>query len=327
MNVVSLFAGCGGLDLGFSRAGFNVLWANEYDEAIFETYRKNHPYTILNTKDIRTLPSSEIPDCDGIIGGPPCQSWSEGGLRLGIDDPRGRLFFDFIRIVSEKKPKFFVIENVKGILDCKHHESLRTFVTMLTDAGYNVKYKLLNAVDFKIPQDRQRVFFVGIRNDFTNRFNFPTATCIMPITLRQAIGDIVETPQPYNKQKVNGAQTLFPNNDVYIGPYDEKFMARNRVRSWDEVSFTIQALAKNAPLHPQAPKMQLVAKNRMQFVQGFEHLYRRLSVRECARIQTFPDSFIFYYSDIKDGYKMVGNAVPPRLAFHIALEIVKCFSV
>ena len=113
MNIVSLFAGCGGLDLGFERAGFNVIWANEFDKAIHDTYRLNHPNTILNTSDVRILKGADIPDCDGIIGGPPCQAWSEGGKQKGIEDPRGQLFLEYIRIVTEKRPKFFVIENVQ----------------------------------------------------------------------------------------------------------------------------------------------------------------------------------------------------------------------
>ena len=120
MKIVSLFSGCGGLDLGFEKAGFNVIWANEYDKSIHATYRLNHPHTILNIKDIRLVESKDIPDCDGIIGGPPCQSWSEGGKQRGIEDPRGKLFLEFIRIVADKKPKFFVIENVRGILEEKH---------------------------------------------------------------------------------------------------------------------------------------------------------------------------------------------------------------
>ena len=102
MNIISLFSGCGGLDLGFERAGFNVIWANEYDQTIHDTYRYNHPQTDLNISDIRLLLSKDIPDCDGIIGGPPCQSWSLGGKCLGIEDERGKLVFDYIRIVKEK---------------------------------------------------------------------------------------------------------------------------------------------------------------------------------------------------------------------------------
>ena len=327
MKVVSLFSGCGGLDLGFERAGFNVIWANEFDKSIHETYRLNHPNTTLNTSDIRTLTGNDIPDCDGIIGGPPCQAWSEGGKGLGIEDPRGQLFWDYIRIVKEKKPKFFLIENVQGILEEKHKESLDGFLTVLRDAGYNITYELLNAADYRIPQDRFRVFFIGIRNDLPNKYTFPDAESSVHITLRQAIGDIVEIPRYYSDNKVvEGNHPARMNHDVYTGAYDAKYMSRNRVRGWDETSFTMQAQARNAPQHPQAPKMTFISPSQRAFVKGYEHLYRRLSVRECARIQTFPDSFKFIYSDIKDGYKMVGNAVPPRLAWYLAMQMKKAFS-
>jgi len=326
MNVVSLFAGCGGLDLGFEKAGFNVVWANEYDESIHETYRLNHPNTILNTYDIRSLTGDDIPDCDGIIGGPPCQAWSEGGKQLGIKDPRGQLFLDYIRIVKDKKPKFFVIENVQGILDDKHKESLAYFLNILRDAGYRISYELLNAADYKIPQNRFRVFFIGIRNDLSNKYVFPNAVSSEPITLKQAIGDITETPRYYCDNLVEGEHPNRMNHDVYIGPYDAKYMSRNRVRGWNEVSFTMQAQARNAPQHPQAPKMVYISSSQRIFAKGFEHLYRRLSVRECARIQTFPDNFKFIYQDVKDGYKMVGNAVPPRLAWYLAIQMKNAFA-
>lgn len=326
MNIVSLFAGCGGLDWGFEKAGFKIVWANEYDTSIHATYRLNHPSTILNTCDVRMLTSTDIPDCDGIIGGPPCQAWSEGGKRLGIEDPRGQLFYDYIRIVTEKKPKFFVIENVQGILEEKHKDSLKGFMKLLADAGYKITYELLNAADYRIPQDRFRVFFIGIRKDLKNKFEFPNATCTTPITLRQAIGDITETPRFFNNENVEGVHPSRMNHDVYTGAYDAKYMARNRVRSWEEPSFTMQAQARNAPQHPQAPKMPFVTPSKRMFAKGYEHLYRRLSVRECARIQTFPDSFHFLYSNVKDGYKMVGNAVPPRLAWYLAEQMKKAFA-
>lgn len=325
MNVVSLFAGCGGLDLGFERAGFKVIWANEYDAAIHETYRLNHPNTTLNTCDVRTISGTDVPDCDGIIGGPPCQAWSEGGKQLGIEDPRGKLFLDYIRIVRQKKPKFFVLENVAGILEEKHKKSLAVFMSYLTDAGYRITYQLLNAADYKIPQDRSRVFFVGIRNDLMNKYEFPPAVDAPRVTLRMAIGDITEKPRFFTEEIIKTEHPMRLNHDVYDGPYDAKYMARNRVRSWDEISFTIQAQARNTPQHPQAPKMTFVTPSQRIFVKGYEHLYRRLSIRECARIQTFPDKFKFLYSYVKDGYKMVGNAVPPRLAWYIAEKIRDAF--
>ena len=135
MNIVSLFAGCGGLDLGFERAGFNVKWANEFDNTIHDTYRYNHPKTTLNTSDIRDLDVSDIPDCDGIIGGPPCQSWSVGGKCLGIEDERGKLVYDYIRIVKGKQPKFFIMENVPGMVTPRHFESFQSFLDLFREAG------------------------------------------------------------------------------------------------------------------------------------------------------------------------------------------------
>ena len=326
MNIISLFAGCGGLDLGFEQAGFHVVWANEFDPAIHETYKLNHPNTPFCGDDIRTIQSNNLPECDGIIGGPPCQSWSIGGKGLGINDERGKLFLDYIRIVTEKKPKFFVIENVAGILEEQHKPAFTMFLDRLQSAGYNVTYSLLNAADFKVPQDRFRIFIIGIRNDLKVTYDFPKPILGDKISLRQTIGDIVDNPS-FSESSVSSSATShgFYNHDVYTGPYSRNYMHSNRVRSWDEVSFTIQAQASNAPQHPSAPKMPLAENEGRMFVKGMEHLYRRLSVRECARIQTFPDSFRFVYTDIKDGYKMVGNAVPPKLAYYIAKSILDAF--
>ncbi len=326
MKVVSLFAGCGGLDLGFEKAGFEVVWANELDKTIHATYRLNHPKTELNTSDIRNLPAKDVPNCDGIIGGPPCQSWSLGGKSLGIEDERGKMVYDYIRIVNEKKPKFFVMENVPGMVTSKHIKAFNEFLDLFRNAGYRIRYELMNAADFKIPQDRLRVIVVGIREDLDVEFLFPVKLDSKPVTLLQAIGDLKATPVPYANEQVCPDKSPIPNHDYYKALFDKKFMARNRIRSWDELSFTIQAQAKNEPLHPQAPKMEYVSPDKRKFVEGKEQLYRRLSVRECARIQTFPDSFKFIYDNVVDGYKMVGNAVPPRLAYHIALSINNCFS-
>ncbi len=321
MKIASFFAGCGGLDLGFEQAGYEVIWANEFDEAMHKTYQFNHPNTYLCKSDIRTLKAIDIPECDGFIGGPPCQSWSEGGKQLGLNDERGHLFLDYIRLIIEKRPKFFIIENVQGIISGKHFKTFLSFLSSLECAGYIVSYSLLNAADYCIPQDRFRVFIVGFIKELDSVFNFPGPLNKPFVTLQKAIGDITEQPCLYNNECVNQEYGKWTNHDVFVGPFDAKFMARNRVRSWKEVSFTIQAQAKNCPLHPQAPAMKYISPNERIFLPGCEHLYRRLSVRECARIQSFPDNFYFFYTDIKEGYKMVGNAVPPRLARCLALSI------
>lgn len=321
IKLISLFSGCGGLDLGFRKAGFDIMWGNDYDCDIWKTYMLNHPNTTLDTRDITSIPSNEIPDCDGIIGGPPCQPWSEGGKMLGLEDKRGLVFYEYVRILKAKQPKFFLIENVAGMLMRQHEKALKDFKTHFVNAGYSLSCTLLNTVDFKIPQDRKRVFFIGIRNDLHFKYIYPTPDNSSIITLSQAIGNIIEEPRAYTTEKIIKGNSSLLNHEYYSGSYDNKYMARNRVRSWDEVSFTIQALAKNAPIHPQAPKMIYVNENKRIFVKGKESLYRRLSIRECARIQTFPDYFNFLYEDIKAGYKMVGNAVPPRLAYNLAVSI------
>lgn len=120
LNIVSLFAGCGGLDLGFIQASFKTVWANEWDKEIWQTYEANHADTFLDRRDIREVCSNNIPECIGIVGGPPCQSWSEAGKQKGIKDDRGRLFLEYVRILQEKQPSFFLAKNVSGMLHKKH---------------------------------------------------------------------------------------------------------------------------------------------------------------------------------------------------------------
>lgn len=323
MNVVSFFAGAGGLDLGFQKAGFNVVWANEYDKDIWETYEKNHPQTTLDRRSIVNIESDEVPECDGIIGGPPCQSWSEAGSLRGINDKRGQLFYDFIRILEAKQPKFFLAENVSGMLLERHSEALNNIKELFKNAGigYELSFKLLNASDFDVPQDRKRVFFIGIRKDLNFKFEFPHPLK-QKVTLEEKISDLKDNVVPAKEgNKTNKENCQIPNHEYMIGGFSSMFMSRNRVRTWDEQSFTIQAGGRHAPIHPQAPKMKFIEQNKRIFVPGKEDLYRRLSVRECARIQTFPDDFTFYYNHISAGYKMIGNAVPVNLAKHLAVSI------
>ncbi len=321
MNIVSLFAGAGGMDLGFEKAGFHIVWANEYDNTIWETYEANHTAP-LDKRDIREIASSEIPDCDGIIGGPPCQSWSEAGALRGIEDARGQLFYEFIRILREKQPKFFVAENVSGMLADIHRDAVKNIIKLFEEAGYSVSLQMLNAADYDVPQDRKRVFYVGLRKDLGLEFIFPTPR-EHKLTLKDTIWDLRESALPAKeKNKTNNGDCTTPNHEYMTGGFSTIFMSRNRVRSWDEQSFTIQAGGRHAPIHPQAPKMLFIEQNKRIFVPGKEHLYRRLSIRECARVQTFPDSFIFKYDYLADGYKMIGNAVPVNLAKAVA-EAVK----
>lgn len=324
MNLISLFSGAGGLDLGFEKAGFNISMANEYDKGIWVTYEANHSAPLIKG-DIRNIKDTDFPnEIDGIIGGPPCQSWSEAGSLRGINDSRGQLFFDYIRILKNKQPKFFLAENVSGMLASRHSEAVKNIIQQFEDCGYNLTLTLVNAADYGVPQDRKRVFYIGFRKDLKIDFKFPNPTTPNAkdkLTMKDAIGDLVDTPVPaLPKNKTNGDLEI-PNHEYYIGAYSTIFMSRNRVRGWNEQAFTVQASGRQCQLHPQAPKMKFIEKNKRIFVPGYEDLYRRLTVRECARIQGFPDDFKFIYTDVDYGYKMIGNAVPINLAYIIACSI------
>ena len=323
MKIVSFFTGAGGLDLGFHNAWFSTIWANEYDKDIWETFEKNFPNTYLDKRSIVDIPNSEVPGCIGIIGWPPCQSWSEAWAGRGIQDKRGQLFYEYIRILKEKQPLFFLAENVSGILLPKHREAFENIINELKSIWYNVTFNLMNVNDYGVPQDRLRVIIVGYHEKIGKGFKLPKMEPYKP-NLKDAIFDLKLAKPGKEKNYANNPSELFMSNHEYMtGSYSTIFMSRNRVRSWDEPSFTIQAGWRHAPLHPQAPKMQFIEANKRIFVPWKEHLYRRLSVRECARIQTFPDNFTFYYRNIADGYKMIGNAVPIVFAQKIAEQIHK----
>lgn len=322
MRIISLFSGAGGLDLGFEKAGFEIVAANEIDKTIWATYEKNHTAPLIKG-DICQIPSSAFPECDGIIGGPPCQSWSEAGSLRGIEDPRGQLFYEYIRILKDKKPKFFLAENVKGMMANRHSSAVQEIVEQFEDADYDVFIKLVNAADYGVAQDRKRVFYIGFRKDLHIKFEFPEPYDYK-LTFRDIIDDLKETAIPaLPKNKSNGEHCRVMNHEYFTGSFSTIFMSRNRVRGWDEPAFTVQASGRQAQLHPQAPRMVKVGKNDCRFVEGQEELYRRISVREAARVQGFPDEFEFIYTDVNNGYKMIGNAVPVELAYAMAKQVKK----
>lgn len=325
MKILSLFSGCGGLDLGFKKANFDIVAANEFDKTIWKTFELNHPETSLIKKDIRKIDADmDLPkNIDGIIGGPPCQSWSEAGSLKGINDERGKLFFDYIRILKNKKPKFFLAENVSGMLANRHIDAVNNIMQLFSNCGYDVSLNLVNAKDYAVPQERKRIFYIGFRKDLNVNFQFPDGSTILDsqkITLKQTIFDLQDTAIPALEKNKHNPKAI-NNNEYYVGSYSPIFMSRNRIKNWDEQAFTVQASGRQCQLHPQAPKMQKISTNKYIFAKGKEHLYRRLTVREIARIQGFPDDFKFDYININDAYKMIGNAVPINLSFEIAKAI------
>lgn len=324
MKIISLFSGCGGLDLGFEKAGFKVAFANEFDKTIWETFKLNHPDTKLIEGDIRNIKEEDFPEeVDGIIGGPPCQSWSEAGSLRGIKDERGQLFFEYIRILKNKKPKFFLAENVSGMLADRHSEAVKHILNLFEEAGYDVSLTMVNAKDYGVAQERKRVFYIGFRKDLNINFSFPkgsTEDDDKKITLKDIIWDLQETAVPAGEKNHHNPLAI-NNNEYFTGSYSPIFMSRNRVKGWEEQAFTVQASGRQCQIHPQAPKMIKVGKNDCRFAEGYENLYRRMTIREVARIQGFPDTFKFIYNNTNDAYKMIGNAVPVNLAYEVALAI------
>ena len=323
-KLISLFSGCGGLDLGFERAGFQVAFANEFDKTIWETFEINHPTTVLLKEDIRKLNESKFPiDIDGIIGGPPCQSWSAAGSLKGIDDERGKLFYDYIRILKKVRPKFFLAENVSGMLARRHFQAVQNITELFESSGYKVSKTLVNAKDYGVAQERKRVFYIGFREDLKINFSFPKGSTKKDsdkLQLRDVIWDLQKNAVPALSKNKHNPKSI-NNNEYFIGAYSPIFMSRNRVKAWNEQAYTVQASGRQCQLHPQAPKMKKIASDEYIFAQGYEHLYRRMTVREVARIQGFPDDFKFSYTSINDAYKMIGNAVPVNLAYEIASAI------
>lgn len=341
-NVVGLFSGCGGLDLGFELAGltavigeeralsafkdkeaynslrehsvFHTIYTNDMFVEANETYKRNFPkHVVQHKKDIRKV--ANFPMCNLMLGGFPCPGFSEAGPRL-IDDKRNFLYIHYIRALMQTQPEFFVAENVKGMMTLGKGEVVKQIVEDFESAGYKIKYKLVNSRDYGVPQLRERVFIVGVRKDLNFEYEFPNPTHgneqgLKPyVTLRDAIGDLEQEPGPY-----------------FTGSYSTIYLSRNRKKSWDDQSFTIQASGRQAPLHPGGEPMMKLGKDNWVFV-GEEN--RRLSIKEIARIQTFPDWYDFSYGNgsykkesgrLDKVYKQIGNAVPVLLAKAIAQPI------
>jgi DNA (cytosine-5)-methyltransferase 1 len=299
-KVVSLFAGAGGMDLGLEQAGMKVIWANDIDSDSCKTYRMWSDAVVVQG-DIAQIDFTTIPNADVIVGGFPCQGFSLAGPRR-LNDERNALYKHFVWAVAEKKPYAFIAENVKGILTLGKGIILEIIVNNLEALGYNVTYKLLNAADYGVPQHRERVFFVGLRKDLNTTFSFPEPSPHR-VTLRDALGCLDE-PSP---------------EDVCSAPYSSRYMSRNRRRGWDELSYTIPAMAKQVPLHPSSPPMIRLGKDSWKFGEG---ITRRFSWQEAALIQTFPEGMQFA-GDLTSKYRQIGNAVPVRLAKAIGEALVQ----
>lgn len=299
-TAISLFAGAGGLDMGFERAGFRTIWANDFESDACKTH-ENWSTAKVVCSDVAKVDAADIPDADIMLGGFPCQGFSLSGPRK-IDDSRNVLYKHYVRIVKAKKPKMFVGENVKGLLTMGGGSIIEAIIEDFSDCGYNVFYKLLNAKDYGVPEDRERVIIVGFRKDLgIQKFDFPVPRNYR-VTMREALKNIPE-PTP---------------DEVCEAPYSSRYMSRNRKRDWDDVSYTIPAMAKQVTLWPGSPDMVKIDKDHWEF--GENGVTRRFSWREAAAIQTFPADLEFH-GDLTSKYKQIGNAVPVKLAEIIATHL------
>lgn len=296
-TAVSLFCGAGGLDMGFDRAGFKTIWANDMDANACKTHQNWSKATVV-CGDISKVDYAAIPVSDVILGGFPCQGFSLSGPRK-IDDSRNVLYKHYVKLVRQNKPKAFIGENVKGLLTMGEGKIIDAIVADFAECGYDVYCKLLNAKNFGVPQDRERVIIVGFRQDLNVRdFKLPD-TNGQTMTLREAIGNMPQVK----------------SCEVCDAPYSSRYMSRNRKRGWDDVAYTVPAMAKQVTLWPGSPDMKKLDKDLWAF--GDEGITRRLSWREAAAIQTFPTDLEFS-GDLTSIYKQIGNAVPVKLAEFVA---------
>lgn len=299
-TAVSLFCGAGGLDMGFENQGFKVIWANDSDKDACKTHQAWSTADVV-CGDITKIDEESIPSSDVVLGGFPCQGFSLSGPR-NIDDSRNFLYKHFVRLVKRSQPKAFVAENVKGLLTMGHGDVIEAIIEDFSNCGYDTFYQLVNACDFGVPQDRERVIIVGFRKNLgVSAFTIEQPD-VKRVTLREVLADLPEA-QPA---------------EVCQDAFSSRYMSRNRKRGWDEVSYTIPAMAKQVSLWPGSPDMVKLGKDRWEFGTGAET--RRLSWREAAAIQTFPHDMEFF-GDIRSIYKQIGNAVPVVLAEHVASSV------
>ena len=372
MNIIDLFAGCGGLSTGFEMAGFNVVLAIERDTAASETYRNNHNNTKLFTEDITKiidleyLLPNDIP-IDGIIGSPPCQGFSMSGNR-DKNDPRNSLYIEYLRFVRHFKPKFFVMENVTGLLTMKTkaEEPLKDVILSEFKAiGYNVDYHVLNAADYGVPQTRQRVFFIGIRSDIQY-----DRDALMPkkqyapeqyITIKDAISDLPPIKacegteiQSYPIEPQNDYQKFMRKNSTVVYNHIAMKHTKRLVDRFEHISYGQSVTdvpeeyqqrqrgnaskisgksysQNNMRPFPDRPSPTIPASFQSNFVHPF--INRNYTAREGARLQSFPDTYIFYgnrtnmsWDKALSQYQQIGNAVPPLLAKAIGETIIKYFN-
>lgn len=304
MKILSLFSGAGGLDLGMVQAGHQIVWANDIDKDAAETYRHNIGNHIV-CEDIKNISISELPSCDVVIGGFPCQGFSQANMLRSVEDERNQLYKFFYKTIQYKQPQYFIAENVKGILSIGGGTVIKQILHDFSEAGYTAEPTLVNMADYGIPQTRQRVIIIGQRTDIgeENHFIFPKATHgkkpadgLLPwVTISEAI---YRFPNPE-----------VPNNVL------------NHIHSAYKVEY--RNFTGHRQTNPDLPSPTILARgNGKGGVCAIPHYngLRRLTIRESAAIQTFPDDYEFFGS-MNSCYRQIGNAVPVAFAKLLGVEL------
>lgn len=305
-RAVSLFSGCGGSDLGLRNLGFDVVMANDILKSAMDVHTANFPETHFvhgNVAEISSFPSADL-----LVGCYPCQGYSQGGARESSAQIN-YLFIEFARALRQIKPPAFIIENVSGLLRSDNRALFERQIRNFRQAGYRVKWQVLNANDFGIAQSRKRIFIVGVRSDIEFNFGFPNA-------LKSGIRHHAATIQD-----AIGHLPLWPEGEYYDVPFHWYYMSRNRRRSWNEPAPTIVSNARHIPLHPVSPNLVKVGVDEFAF--ETDEPARRFSYREAALLQGFPEDFVFPEQlALMQKYKVIGNAVPPPLFQAVAKELL-----
>ena len=317
VNAIELFAGAGGIALGLEQAGIHTIQFVEIDKYCCTTLKKNRPNWNVINEDISNVDFLEYKGkIDVVTGGFPCQAFSYAGKKLGFEDTRGTLFYEFARCVKEVEPIIFMAENVRGLLSHNDGKTLKTILSVLKDLGYNVQYKILNSVNFGIPQKRQRLVIIGTKDGV--EYTFPKKSKTLK-TLRDALKDVPKSEgQEYSQAKKDILALVPPGGYWRNLPSDvqKEYMGKSyysgggrtgmaRRMSWDEPSLTLTC----SPSQKQTERCH-------------PDETRPFTVREYARIQTFPDDWEFC-GGIGQKYKQIGNAVPVELARQLGVQIVK----
>jgi len=298
VRAISLFSGCGGSDLALVDRGYDVVWANDVWEPACQTYESNLGSGKIECGDVAKYDKFSMAEL--LVGCYPCQGYTQGGKR-DWGAPVNFLYRQFDRALRSVKPIAFIVENVNGMAYGESRGLLDNQLRRYRSAGYRVKWAVLNARDYGVPQNRRRVFLVGVKSGLDFVYNFPDPTYGKSNSLL-----------PFVTQKaVLGGFPQWPAGEFNDEPFHWYYLSRRRRHDWDEPSPCIVGHWRHVPLHPMSPPLKRIHTDKWEFM--YEGRARRLAYRECAAIQGFPDTFIWDHGTVRDKFQMIGNAVPPPL--------------